>query len=427
MKKAKRTITGTHFVEQRPNRKLTWAAPTNEVPKNRRHILRMSFGRDAGVRRQVSAEGIAQALRDGALADAVFFLDTCFLRAPLDERVWQALLSKQIAISKMVNEELESWLTSPGSDETLAEQVRSRIEDASDRIIRNFSWDDYKQHAYNYYISLLLLRKLKGKQWAIEFEQINGRLPTKEEFFPGFKQTDRTFGDRAARMAWKGFCDYEKDNYAADEQTVVMAVLHGLMTGRETMILTRDHDLMDQFYKLIFLIDTHYRSMLFASKYVADPEQYHTQQKQTVCEGYPDFFNDRFVGKNDIFINPNLPTETSWNSLLPAESQTVMVGCIWFGDGPSLLQVADMSFCADREMAEVLRTKVKTSGLSTEVCQGKNCHIWPSPELQKQLGPCVAIAEDKFVNYHPGIPPYRVLDMIHVMRSNEGFDTVNVK
>jgi hypothetical protein len=44
------------------------------------------------------------------------------------------------------------------------------------------------------------------------------------------------------------------------------------MTGRETTILTRDHDLMDQFYKLIFLIDTHDQSMLFANKYVASPQ-----------------------------------------------------------------------------------------------------------------------------------------------------------
>lgn len=422
-KKVKRTITGTHFVEQRPNRELTIAAPTNLIPENRKPIARMAWGRDAGVRREASAQRVAQAFRDGAHTDAVFFLDTCFLRAPLDDAIWDALLTKQMAIPSMVNKELEDWLQSPGHNQTFAEKLQNRLERGNDRIIRTFTADDYQRLGADYYFSLLMLRKLKGKQWGMEFERAHSRPPTKEEFFAGFKKADKTFGDRAARIAWKGYCDYERENYAADEQTVLMAVLHALMTGRETTVLTRDHDLMEQFYKLVFLIDTHYRAMLFAAEFTQHPERYKPQPKTSICEGHPDFFDDRFIGDNDVFIRPNLPPHTSWNSLLPTEFDSVNVSCIWFGDGPDQLQVAEMTFCADKSMVDILLTKAKTDGLNTDRLSGSNCHIWPSPELQSHLGPCVAIAQDKMLHYHH--KPYRILDMIHAMRSNEGFDLVN--
>jgi hypothetical protein len=260
----------------------------------------------------------------------------------------------------------------------------------------------------------------------MEFENKQGRRPTKEEFFPGFKRLGKVYDDRAARIAWKGACDYDRKNYAADEQMVTMAVLHALMTGRETTILTRDHDLMDQFYKLVFLIDTHYRSMLFAAKYAAAPHEFASQSKRMICEGHPDFFDDRFAGEDDVFLRPNLPPDTMWNSVLPAKYDFVTVGCRWFGDGPETLQTAEMTFCADRAMVEVLKTKAQTGGLNTALLGGKNCHIWPCPEMQDALGPCVAIAMDKLVDYHPDIPLYRVLDMIHAVRSDEGFDRFKI-
>jgi hypothetical protein len=425
-RKRKRTITGTHFVEKRPIRELTQEAPIHPIPEGRKYIARMGWNFNPGVRFEVTAEQVAIMIRDSALPDAVFFLDTCFLRAPLDDRIWDALLTKQVAIPRLVGDELTDWMASPGCNQATAAVVRRRLEQGSDRVIRTFRFEQYQRHAYEYYCPLLLLRKLKGKQWAIEFEDARGRRPTKEEFFAGFKRLGKAYDDRAARIAWKGACDYDRKNYAADEQTVTMAVLHALMTGRETTILTRDHDLMDQFYKLIFLVDTHYRSMLFAAKYVASPQEFTSQSKRTICEGNPDFFDDRFVGDEDVFMRPNLPTDSLWRSLLPAESDFVNIGCMWFGDGPEVLQTAEMTFCADRKMVEVLRTKADTSGLNTTFLGGKNCHIWPCPEMQRLLGQCVAIAMDKQVDYHPGMPSYRVLDMIHAMRSDEGFDRIKI-
>jgi hypothetical protein len=425
-KKNKRTITGTHFVEKRPIRALKCDAPTYPIPEGRKYIGRMAWNYLPGVRFGVTSEQVATMFRESALPDSVFFLDTCFLRAPLDDQIWKALLTKQVVIPRLVGDELADWMASPGHSQANAAIVQGRLAEGGDRLIRTFEIEEYRRHAYEYYCPLLLLRKLKGKQWVIEFEQIRGRRPTKDEFFPEFKKLGKGYDDRAARIAWKGACDYERKNYAADEQTVTMAVLHALMTGRETTILTRDHDLMDQFYKLIFLIDTHYRSMLFAAKYAASPHEFTPQSKRMICEGHPNIFDDRFAGDDDVFMRPNLPDDSLWESLLPAVSDWVNIGCIWFGDGPELLQTAEMTFCADKGMVQVLRTKADTKGLNTTLLEGKNCHIWPCPELQRTLGQCVAIVTDKLIDYHPSMPSYRVLDMIHAMRSDEGFDTVEV-
>ena len=266
-KKRRRTITGTHFVENRPVRQTTEAAPTNEIPQGRAYVKRMGWNPNPGVRLATTAKQVAVTVRDTALVDAVFFLDSSFIRGPLDEGVWEALMTRHVAITPWVDREIQDWMASPGHNVAHAAVVRQRLSDGHGHIIRVQPEDDYLRHGYKYYSALLLLRKLKGKQFALEFQGQHGRLPTPVEFFPAFKKLGRGYDDRAARMAWKGACDYDKKNYAADEQLVTMAVLHALMTGRETTILPRDHDLMDQFYKLIFLIDTHYRSMLLAKKY----------------------------------------------------------------------------------------------------------------------------------------------------------------
>jgi hypothetical protein len=60
-------------------------------------------------------------------------------------------------------------------------------------------------------------------------------------------------------------------NFFTDEMLVYTAVATGLRSGRPTYILTKDEDLQEQFYKLTWLLDTHYRSMLFAHRFAEEP------------------------------------------------------------------------------------------------------------------------------------------------------------
>lgn len=149
--------------------------------------------------------------------------------------------------------------------------------------------------------------------------------------------------------------------------------------------------------------------------------------RRAVCEGHPEFCADRFAGEDDLFLRPNLPPDAQWDALLPERSDWVNVGCVWFGDGPDTLQVAEMVFCADREMARALRIKAATDGLNTDRLGGKNCHIWPCPDMQELLGPCVAIATDRVIDYHPGVLPYRAVDMLHAVRSDEQFERIEIE
>jgi hypothetical protein len=51
---------------------------------------------------------------------------------------------------------------------------------------------------------------------------------------------------------------------STDEEVVYVAIAHALRSGQPTAILTKDEDIQEQFYKLVWLIDTHYRGFLFA-------------------------------------------------------------------------------------------------------------------------------------------------------------------
>lgn len=421
------TLTGTHFVQSRPIRTGTEPAPTNPIPEGRAYIKRMSWSINPGMRTTAPAAAIAAAIRDTALPDAAFFPDTCFLTTPLDVDVWQSLLTRKLVLTPLIHQELRSWLDTPRYNVAHCQELKNRLaaNDAHIELVRGA--EAYREHGYEYYCPLLLLRKLKGYQFGSEFEVKEGRPPTRDEFQRGYKKVGPGYDDRAARMGWKGYTDYEKPNYAADEQLVTMAVLHALMTGRETTILTRDHDIMEQLYKLVFLIDTHYRGMLFAERYAAASGAYESRSKRVVVEGRPDFADDRFEGDDDLFVRPNLPSDTLWNDLLPPPGRWVNVGCAWFGGGPDEYQVAQLVFCADADMARVLRIKAATGGLNTDLLDGRNCHIWPHPALAQALGPCVAVARDRMVNYHPNLPPFRALDMIHAVVSGEGFDRFEIE
>jgi hypothetical protein len=55
-----------------------------------------------------------------------------------------------------------------------------------------------------------------------------------------------------------------------DEILVCRAVEHAVRTGQQTVILTKDPDLEEQFFKLTWLLCSHYKAMLAAGQYARD-------------------------------------------------------------------------------------------------------------------------------------------------------------
>ena len=169
-----------------------------------------------------------------------------------------------------------------------------------------------------------------------------------------------------------------------------------------------------KFGKLVFLIDTHYRSMLLAERFATDPAA-HSQWRLRNLGWYE---WDRFVGVDDFLFDTGFRSPLDWREkLLPPLWGQAGLNCFWLAGGPEVLQVSIMTFCAERGMARLLEVKGRAGGLNTDRLSGKNCHYWPFPETDK-APPLGAVVEDKMINVlgHE----FAVLDMMHALHSNEG-------
>ena len=174
-----------------------------------------------------------------------------------------------------------------------------------------------------------------GKQ---EFERIHGRAPqdTDRTTVRGYVQ--RAVGERGFLFAKKGQLQQVAGRYSnADEETVYTAVAHALRTGRQTVILTGDEDLLDQFYRLVYLIDTHYRSMLIAEMYRREFGSFRTHPMPT-----SERYLDAFTGSANILVERDLDLP---HRVLSASFTFVGISC-WLV-GASYLH---LTFGAEREM-----------------------------------------------------------------------------
>jgi len=101
------------------------------------------------------------------------------------------------------------------------------------------------------------------------FHREHGRDPNPDEEPRLADQIQQHLGQRSVDR------DEAAGNYT-DEALVYLAVEHALTTGKQTLVLTRDADVEEQFFKLLWLIDTHYRGMLLADRYVERFSSYRT-------------------------------------------------------------------------------------------------------------------------------------------------------
>ena len=129
--------------------------------------------------------------------------------------------------------------------------------------------------------------------------------------------------------------DFNKPNLLADEELVVWSILHALVTGNETMILTRDSDVLEQFYKAIYLLDTHYHSMLIADRYALHPW---TFKRKKLDESFR-WMREAFCGEDDTLIR--LPKNSDF-VFLPPTAHPVMVHCFMLRQAPQNLVALDL-------------------------------------------------------------------------------------
>jgi hypothetical protein len=289
--------------------------------------------------------------------------------------LWAALLKEpgRLVLTVRVGAELLPWL-------------RSRPDHPVTRALREdhpgIAWRPEPipgasgRRAFDYYMALLLMRRrvMNLARWA--FQREHGRDPEPDEVQRLANEVQRRFGERGRLLATKPVGNQ------TDEALVYLAVEHALTTGKQTLILTRDADVEEQFFKLLWLIDTHYRAMLLADRYV---ERFGTFRVYPVPHSVLDDPNGPFEARDAIMFERSVDLL----DVLPPEPHFVGINCLTAG-----VYSSQMSFGAETEMARLLRIKDATGGLSTDRLGGRNVHAWLYP-VEACRGPYAGVVYDR--------------------------------
>ena len=210
---------------------------------------------------------------------------------------------------------------------------------------------------FEYYVNLLGMRKRAHALAEAKLRETLGRQPKNYETSNYLQSAVGMRGQLLAKSGANATVPTHKFN---DEALVLIALCTALFKGRETVIVTHDEDVLEQFYKAVWLIDTHYRSMLFANAYVRDPLRFIPTR--------------RIIDKERAAFDGELllvPRSTRLNDVLPDQWEQVPVHCLFIRNN----KLTTITFTAERQMLQVLKIKSETRGLNTEKLNGLNCHI----------------------------------------------------
>jgi hypothetical protein len=385
-------------------------SPFPDPPPNRGPIGRLAFHGPSPKLEWTTAD-LVHAIGVASLQDAVFFLDTNVLTKQLEVAVWDALCTRRIMITPGVWKELLPWLKTPFCNKTIRDSVVAAIQKQVSQAGKTqdsthlqplpsldipkmevlFLDEDFTAHGYEYYLKLLSLRKCMGPVAAAVLTKKLGRVPTHDEYLA---EVQGNFGERGFRMAKKGSQAADSPNKLTDEQLVIMAALTAIMKGSEVFIVTRDADVLEQCFKLVCLMKEHYRAMLAAEQYAANPGVMAFRQVPVVNDGVhiPEFASTSVLEfqTTDVEFNP-----------LPPKFHFVNIYCVLLGGEPSRMRVTLFAFCAETEMAQMLRIKASTEGLNTDKFDGRNCIIRTTPLAPEHHRVIVSIGQETMLSVGP--------------------------
>jgi hypothetical protein len=424
-RKPNMTVTSRFVDELSPLAEREIPPPRFDVPRNRAPIPRLAFH---GPHPKVawSARDLAHAIGVAALPDALLFLDTNIFTTELGQAVWDAIYTKRILITPGVWTELLPWLKTPFHNKAVREYIYAAVQKQLDwhRLAEReptpeeaavefpnaqvlFADEVFTGHAYDYYLRLLALRKAIGPMATSVLTARMGRAPTNDELLA---EVQSQFGIRGFHMARKGVEGAASPNILTDEQLVLMAIITAITRGQEVFIITRDTDVLEQYYKALNLMKEHYRAMCVGERYAADPQVMPFHEVPVVDDGsrIPEFEDDSILQleTTDLEFNP-----------LPTTCHFVNVYCLVLGAGPSDFKVSSCCFCAEKEMAQMLKIKTLTGGLSTDKLEGRNCTIRTEPLSPENHRVVVSIGKERIVQFAGG--KFGVNDLNNALFQNE--------
>jgi hypothetical protein len=424
-RKPNMTVTSRFVDELSPLAERETPPPTFDVPHNRVPIPRLGF---CGPTPKIdwSPKDLAHAIGVAAMPDALLFLDTNVFTTELTPIVWDAIYTKRILITPGVWKEILPWLNNPFHNKAARDYIHAAVwkqvdwhevaqrEPTPEEAIIKFAeaqvlFEDatFTSHAYSYYLRLLALRKAIGPMATSNLASRLGRAPTNDEFLA---EVQGQFGIRGLHMAKKGVDGADSPNVLTDEQLVLMAIITAITRGQEVFIITRDTDVLEQYYKALNLMKEHYRAMCVGERYAANPKAMPFRQVPLFSDGghLPEFEGDSILQleTTDLEFNP-----------LPRTFSFVNVYCLVLGGGPCDFKVSYCCFCAEREMAQMLKIKVAADGLSTDKLGGRNCTIRTAPLLPENHRVIVSIGKERIVKFAGG--NFGVNDLNNALFQNE--------
>jgi hypothetical protein len=341
--------------------------------------------------------------------DVAIFLDNNIWDLAMDPDLWPALLSRKrgVYVIPGVRSELEPWrLRHPDFIGSRAVSERTApIE------LLGVPTDEIDRCALNYYASLLLQRRRAFEYFAARFVELHGREPTQNETVEGVQ---RVFGERALLMAFKDGKVVTPDPRATDEYLVCAAAAHGLATGEPTIILTRDQDVLEQFYKLWWFLDTHYRAMLLADEYADDKMAYDHHAIPTT-----EHTRSQFELRDDEFLLDM--GNDRMQRCLPADFTFVSEEC-WLVQKDALTK---MTFGAETNMHRLWRTKGETRGRVSNRIGERNLHAYLGATLLEAVNPhiianCVGVVRDRVLKVQDSVT-IPLIDILYALFSKERF------
>jgi hypothetical protein len=317
-------------------------------------------------------------------SDTLFFCDCSLFDNRTDNRIWDALLAGDgnMVLIPQVRMELEPWIAANPAH-PVVQALRG-----GNRAVWHFEYDelaDWEIAAVTYYANLLGLRKRLVEASAIEFELANGHPPAYQELERLKQRVHQKFGARGYLLARKGADKPLGPTYFTDEFLVCVAVVMAISAGRPVVVLTKDEDVQEQFYKLQWLLDTHYRGMLLADRYAVDPLSFSIRALPRIDPLVEQaFYLDHaiLIERSRQLLDDVLPA--AW---LPLPLSCLILGVDW---------LTSTAFIAERGMSRLLRIKGETGGLNVDRLGGRNCHIWTAPiNLPWRLRDSAIIAQDR--------------------------------
>lgn len=387
------------FLTPPPSAEHLLSLPMSAAPKGRLWVPRLSLTRHPKV--VCDAKQISQIIAHSHNRNVDWFPDANIFLAPTAQEIWESLFATaNVVLAHPVHEEILTWMRDPCANE-FAHGVLSKCKEQQDGPVRALAVGTEPKQVFllHYYVQLLGVRKRASDFGRPQLGAKLGREPTNQELSNWCKDT---LGPRGQLMALSGERAKTPKNRLNDEVLIVLAILNAIVGGRETVILTRDEGIYEQFYKAMWLLDEQYRSMLMAEAYAQDPFRFPVQRVRGEQA-------DLFDGEVGLLQKPS----ALLHELLPKEHDSVSFHCLYLHEGTC----THVSFCAERQMRKLLKAKIESRGLNTTCLDGANCHVELGPLAPKWQNFAV-IGRDHAVTIQSPTPMALSMVDVHLALNN---------